>query len=223
MNDAMALSRSELLMLIQKSSQSFGDIDHEYMESINEIIKRALNDYSSIFALRIDLRFANPENGCPDSPVCFQNAEGQVMKRFIASLQSQLTAYDERRIKDGVRVHPTKLRYLWVCEQNEAELPHYHLIIVLNKAAYWRLNSFQSPESLAGKIQKAWCSALRLYYPEFGNLVHFPENCEYVITRDDAINRTPIFMAFIHRVSYLAKVRTKICMDGRRAIGNSWW
>lgn len=221
MNDAMALSRSELLMLIQKSSQSFGDIDHEYMESINEIIKRALNDYSSIFALRIDLRFANPENGCPDSPVCFQNADGQVMKRFIASLQSQLNAYDIRRIKAGTRFHPTKLRYLWVCEQNEAELPHYHLIIVLNKAAYWRLNSFDSTESLAGKIQKAWCSALRLDYPVYGRLVHFPDNCEYVLTREDAVNRTPAFMGFMHRVSYLAKKRTKICLDGRRPIGNS--
>jgi hypothetical protein len=221
MNHAMALSRSELLMLIQKSSQSFGDIDHEYMESINEIIKRALNDYSSIFALRIDLRFANPESGCPDSPVCFQNAEGQVMKRFIASLQSQLTAYDERRIKDDVRVHPTKLRYLWVCEQNEAELPHYHVLIVLNKASYWRLNSFDSSESLAGKIQKAWCSALRLDYPVYGRLVHFPDNCEYVLTREDAVNRTPVFMGFMHRVSYLAKKRTKICLDGRRPIGNS--
>ena len=221
MNHAMALSRSELLMLIQKSSQSFGDIDHEYMESINEIIKRALNDYSSIFALRIDLRFANPENGCPDSPVCFQNAEGQVMKRFIASLQSQLTAYDERRIKAGVRIHPTKLRYLWVCEQNEADLPHYHLFIVLNKAAYWRLNNFDSPESLAGKIKKAWCSALGLDYPEYGELVHFPENCEYVLTRDDAIKRSPAYMGFMRRVLYLAKLRTKICEDGRRRIGSS--
>ena len=223
MNNTIDFSQSEMLSLIQRSSYLFGDIDWKYMENINRVVKQALNDYSSVFALRIDLRFANPEVGCSDSPTCFQRAAGQVMKRFIASLKSQLLAYEIRRKKDGIRVHPTKLRYVWVCEQNEAELPHYHLIIVLNKAAYWRLNSFQSPESLAGKIQKAWCSALRLYYPEFGNLVHFPENCEYVITRDDAINRTPIFMAFIHRVSYLAKVRTKICMDGRRAIGNSWW
>jgi len=222
MNNAMALSRFELLMLIQEASRSFGDIDCEYMENVNRVVMQALNDYSSIFALRIDLRFTNPENGCPDSPVCFQHAEGQVMKRFIASLQSQLTAYDERRIKEGVRVHQTKLRYLWVCEQNEAELPHYHVLIVLNKAAYWRLNSFDSTESLAGKIQKAWCSALRLDYPVYGRLVHFPDNCGYVLTREDATNRTPAFMGFMYRVSYLAKTRTKICLDGRRAIGNSW-
>ncbi len=209
-------------MLIQESNKSFGDIDYAYMDKINEVVQLALNDYSSVFALRIDLRFANPEAGCPDAPVCVQNAEGQVMKRFIASLQSQLNAYDMRRIKAGTRFHPTKLRYVWVCEQNEAELPHYHLIIVLNKAAYWRLNNFQSPESLAGKIQKAWCSALRLYCPEYGKLVHFPDNCEYVLTREDAINRTPVFMGFMHRVSYLAKLRTKICRLGSRGIGYSW-
>ena len=141
------------------------------------------------------------------------------MKRFIASLKSQLRAYDERRKRTGVRVHPTKLRYLWVCEQDEAELPHYHLLFVLNKAAYWRLNHLHSSESLAGKIQKAWCSALGLDYPEYGMLVHFPENCEYVLTRGDAINRTPVFKNFILRVFYLAKLRTKIRGGGRRCIG----
>lgn len=222
MNNTMDFSQSEMLSLIQRTSHFLGDIDWKYMENINRVVKQSLNDYASIFALRIDLRFANPENGCPDSPVCFQNAEGQVMKRFIASLQSQLTAYDERRIKAGVRVHPTKLRYLWVCEQNEADLPHYHLLIVLNKAAYWRLNNFDSAESLAGKIQKAWCSALGLDYPEYGKLVHFPENCEYVLTREDAKNRTSAFMGFMHRVSYLAKLRTKLRGLGRRCIGYSF-
>lgn len=222
MNNTMDFSQSEMLSPIQRSSHFLGDIDWKYMENINRVVKQALNDYSSVFALRIDLRFANPEVGCSDSPTCFQRAAGQVMKRFIASLQSQLNAYDIRRIKAGTRFHSTKLRYVWVCEQNEAELPHYHLIIVLNKAAYWRLNNFQSPESLAGKIQKAWCSALRLYYPEFGNLVHFPENCEYVLSREDAINMTPSFMGFMHRVSYLAKLRTKIRGVGRRCIGYSW-
>ena len=218
----MDFSQSEILVLTKKSSQDFGDIDCAYMEKINEVVQYALNDYSSIFALRIDLRFANPEAGCPDSPVCFQNAEGRVMKRFIASLQSQLNAYDARRIKAGTRVHPTKLRYVWACEQDEAELPHYHLLILLNKAAYWRLNNFHSSDSLAGKIQKAWCSALGLDYPEYGKLVHFPKNCEYVLTRDDAINRTQLFMGFMYRVSYLAKLKTKMHGWGRRCIGYSW-
>lgn len=222
MNNAIALSGLELLALGREARQIYGYMDYGIICKIEEAIRNALNHYSSIFAIRVDLRFTDPEVGCPDSPVCFQNAEGQVMKRFIASLQSQLTAYDERRIKAGVRVHPTKLRYLWVCEQHEADLPHYHLLIVLNKAAYWRLNNFDSPESLAGKIKKAWCSALGLDYPEYGKLVHFPENCEYVLTRDDAINRSPEYMGFMRRVLYLAKLRTKVCETGRRRVGYSW-
>ena len=222
MNNTVGLSLLELQTLVKESTNGFGDIDCDYMAKINEVIQCSLVDYSSIFALRIDLRFANPEAGCPDSPVCTQNVEGQVMKRFIASLKSQLNAYDERRKRMNVRVHPTKLRYLWVSEQNEAELPHYHLIIVLNKAAYWRLNNFNSSESLAGKIQKAWCSALGLDYPAFGRLVHFPENCEYVLTREEAKHRAPSFMGFMYRVSYLAKLRTKIRGGGRRCIGYSW-
>jgi hypothetical protein len=221
MNNAIALSGLELLALGREARQSYGYMDFGIICNIEWVIRNALNHYSSIFAIRVDLRFTDPEIGCPDSPVCFQNAEGQVMKRFIASLQSQLTAYDERRIKAGVRVHPTKLRYLWVCEQNEAALPHYHLLIVLNKAAYWRLNNFHSPESLAGKIKKSWCSALGLGYPEHGELVHFPENCEYVLTRNDAINRTSIYMGFMRRVIYLAKLRTKVSGTLRRRVGYS--
>ncbi len=221
MNNAIALSGLELRTLGREARQSYGYMDYGIICKIEEVIRNALNHYSSIFAIRVDLRFTDPEVGCTDSPVCFQNAEGQVMKRFIASLQSQLTAHNERRIKAGVRVHPTKLRYLWVCEQNEADLPHYHLFIVLNKAAYWRLNNFDSTESLAGKIKKAWCSALGLDYPEYGELVHFPENCEYVLTRDDAIKRSPEYMGFMRRALYLAKLRTKICEDGRRRIGSS--
>ena len=222
MNDVIALSGVELLALGREARQRYGYMDYEMISKLEEVTRNALNDYSSIFAVRVDLRFTEPEVGCPDSPVCFQNAEGQVMKRFIASLKSQLRAYDERRKRTGVRVHPTKLRYLWVCEQDEAELPHYHLLILLNKAAYWRLNNFHSSDSLAGKIQKAWCSALGLDYPEYGKLVHFPENCEYVLTRSDAINRTPVFKNFILRVFYLAKLRTKIRGGGRRCIGYSW-
>ena len=222
MNDVIALSGLELLALGREASQRYGYMDYEMISKLEEVTRNALNDYSSIFAVRVDLRFTEPEVGCPDSPVCFQNAEGQVMKRFIASLKSQLRAYDERRKRTGVRVHPTKLRYLWVCEQDEAELPHYHLLILLNKAAYWRLNNFHSSDSLAGKIQKAWCSALGLDYPEYGVLVHFPDNCEYVFRRDDAIKRSPEYMGFMRRVLYLAKLRTKIRGGGRRCIGYSW-
>ncbi len=222
MNDVIALSGAELLALGREARQRYGYMDYEIINKLEEVIRNALNDYSSIFAVRVDLRFTEPEVGCPDSPVCFQNAEGQVMKRFIASLKSQLKAYDERRKRTGVRVHPTKLRYLWVCEQDEAELPHYHLLILLNKAAYWRLNNFHSSESLAGKIQKAWCSALGLDYPEYGKLVHFPDNCGYVLSREDAANRTPIFMDFMLRVFYLAKLRTKIRGGVHRCIGYSW-
>ena len=222
MNDVITLSGVELLALGKEARQRYGYMDYEIIYKLEEVIRNSLSDYSSIFAVRVDLRFTDPEIGCPDSPVCFQNAEGQVMKRFIASLKSQLKAYDERRIRAGIRVHPTKLRYVWVCEQNEAELPHYHLLILLNKAAYWRLNNFHSSDSLAGKIQKAWCSALGLDYPEYGKLVHFPKNCEYVLTRDDAINRTQLFMGFMYRVSYLAKLKTKMHGWGRRCIGYSW-
>ena len=222
MNNTVSLSLLELQTLVNESPKSFGDIDCDYMVKINEVIQCALIDYSSIFAFRVDLRFASLKAGCPDSPVCIQNVDGQVMKRFIASFQSQLNAYDARRIRTGIRVHPTKLRYVWVCEQNKAELPHYHLIIVLNKAAYWRLNNFNSSESFAGKIQKAWCSALSLDYPAFGKLVHFPKNCEYVLTREEAKHRAPSFMGLMCRVSYLAKLRTKIRGGGRRCIGYSW-
>lgn len=161
-NNIAALSGVELVALSRKASQVFGDVNLGYLCKINELIHNAFLDYSSIFAFRVDLRFTNPEAGCPDSPTCFQNSDGQVIKRFMASLQSQLDAADESRRKRGVRFHPTKIRYIWAREQTDMVFQHYHLLFVLNKAAYWRLNDYHSAESLAGKIQKAWCSALGL-------------------------------------------------------------
>lgn len=50
------------------------------------------------------------------------------------------------------------------------------------------------------RLQKAWCSALALPYPDYAHLVEFPENHNCWFTRDDAILRKNDYLGFLFRV-----------------------
>lgn len=221
MNKRFRMSSVEIGNFVDEMSLLYGDINKLYVERISELIGQSLDESANIFAFRVDLRFTDPEAGCPDSPVCFQNTDEQVMKRFFASLDSQLEAHEHQRRMRGVRVHPNNLRYVWVREQNESALQHYHVVIILNKAAYYSLGDFFAPEPLAGKIQQAWCRAAGLDYPEYRGLVEFPENCGYWLSRESVYNRALPYTEFMQRAAYLAKEKTKIRGAGYRCFGSS--
>ncbi|GJA34709.1 hypothetical protein KAM347_43190 [Aeromonas caviae] len=112
MNKRFRMSSVEVGNFVDEMSLLYGDINKSYVERISELIGQSLDESANIFAFRVDLRFTDPEAGCPDSPVCFQNTDEQVMKRFFASLDSQLAAHDNQRRMRGLRVHPSNLRYV---------------------------------------------------------------------------------------------------------------
>ncbi len=221
MNKRFRMSPVEINNFTEEMSALYGDMNKSYLERISELIGLSLDESANIFAFRVDLRFTNPEAGCPDSPVCFQNTDEQVIKRFIESLESQLAADEHRRRGRGLRVHPNNLKYVWVREQNESELQHYHVVIILNKAAYYSLGDFMAPEPLAGKIQQAWWRAVGLDYPDYRGLVEFPENGGYWLSRESVYNRYLPYMEFMQRAAYLAKEKTKIRGAGYRCFGSS--
>ncbi len=75
-------------------------------------------------------------------------------------------------------------------------------------------------DNMGVRIQKAWCSALSLPYPEHAHLVHFPLKGTYWLFRNAAINRDKIYHDFLFRLAYLSKQSTKV-MDGQRNFGCS--
>ena len=72
---------------------------------------------------------------------------------------------------------------------------------------------------MATRIRKAWCSALRLTYPDYASLVHFPDDAEYRFDRRDADLHNEKFYKFLERTAYLFKLRSKV--RGSRNFGRS--
>jgi hypothetical protein len=178
-----------------------------WLERTYETIHRALAHHRRLFAIRIDLRF--PQN--------YWLPEGQILgndylTRFTESLVAKL---DHRRMcaqRRGVRVHLHDLRLIWAREYDNGDLgrPHFHLLLLLNGNAHWRLGSFeQDGEGLFGLAKEAWASALGLHLFDMRGLVEIPDNPLYYMAHDHA------FLGdLFKRASYLCKVRSK-SFDGR--------
>jgi len=178
-----------------------------------------LDIYPRVFAVRVDLRLpqANwPEE--PDIPLCFPRQDSAVITRFFGALKSQLVADHYRKGRRGPTAFPA---YIWVREQDTSASQHYHVVLLFNKDIYAYLGAYHNAESdnIAIRIQRAWCSALGLTYPDYASLVHFPNNPAYVFDRRAATVHSPVFREFLLRAAYLAKTRTKV--PGQRNFGSS--
>lgn len=176
------------------------------LKSLLKAAKRAINlsldDYPQTFAFRIDLR----------TPIGFVDIDTKVISRFFDSLKAQIKADEQRRIKAGVRVHRTKVRFIWVKEYGYSSngiRPHYHLAILLNKQSYRTLGNFDNLEgNMAARVRKAWASALNKELGEASHLVEFPKNGTYLIGKH---SHEDIYQLnqFFSRVSYFAKLPQK--------------
>ncbi|MDV1443307.1 inovirus Gp2 family protein [Klebsiella variicola subsp. variicola] len=179
-----------------------------WQQRITDIFLNALKAYPRILMLRVDLRI-------PDIPAA---TDAAVISRFTDSLKSKIYACQQRKKKEGKRVHATTLRYIWAREYGPKNgKKHYHMVLLLNRETWCSAGNYSDPGSLAGLIKQAWCSALRVDTQEYATLAHFPENPALWIDRD---NNTQIQQG-LERASYLAKDYTKITGDGERNFGCS--
>lgn len=122
-----------------------------WQQRIRETVRHALNVHPRLTALRVDLRF-------PDVPAA---TDAAVISRFINALKARIDAYQKRKHREGKRVHPTTLHYVWAREFGECKgKKHYHLMLLVNRDTWCRAGDYRAPESLAGMIKQAWCSAL---------------------------------------------------------------
>lgn len=220
----MPLSLTEYMQRAEKFYKSKGyDFNRDSMGKILSVTQNAMECHSKVFAFRVDLRlprmffwallFAErPDYG------------GYLLRDFIDELCKLFLIDRLDRQSIGKRVHPTTVRYVWAREQTpDAVFPHYHLMIFLNKDAYFKLGRFDSDKmNLANKVRMAWFRALRddevpISFCIEQGLVHFPDNPEYVFGKgdDDAINK------MLMRVAYLAKNDTKRRGEGYRCFGGS--
>lgn len=80
-----------------------------WQQRIRETVRHALNVHPRLTALRVDLRL-------PDVPAA---TDAAVISRFINALKARIDAYQKRKHREGKRVHPTTLHYVWAREFGE--------------------------------------------------------------------------------------------------------
>lgn len=175
---------------------------------ILDTFKNALNDYPRVFMLRVDLRL-------PNIPAA---TDSSVISRFTESLKAKIAACQKRKRREDKRVHHTTLRYIWAKEYGEINgKKHYHVVLLLNRNSWHCAGDYNDPNSLAGLIKQAWCSALRIDAQEYATLAHFPQDPALWIDQGNSSQ----LQQGLERASYLAKDYTKITGDGERNFGCS--
>lgn len=204
-----------------------GPLVENYLERMVETLNNSLSDYRRVSAFRFDLRF----------PAYWPDENGEVITRFFESLKARIEASEERRIREGKRVHRTKVRYVWAKERNQALHSHYHVALFLNKDGYYNLGRYSEwgdddwmdvpvdpraprSNSLADCITDAWANALGCDPRQVVGLVYFANEGVYHlnVSGPDYVVQ---FQALFLRLSYLAKADTKQYGDGRRSFGCS--
>lgn len=222
MNSPYELTDREFKFLKQEAEEKYGSRISSYMlRRLLAVISNYLENYNRIFALRADLRFAQSHvPGEPDLPLCFQNDDEKAITRAIESLKSQLREEHKRSGRAG---EPTPFGYSWARERFTGERPHYHLVLLFDREVYAYLGNYTKvdADNMGTRIQKAWCSAIGLDYPDYASRVHFPKNHSAWFTRDAALTLNNDYYDFLLRVAYLTKYNTKDLSDGYRNFGTS--
>ncbi|WP_049190477.1 YagK/YfjJ domain-containing protein, partial [Serratia marcescens] len=98
---------------------------HPYWQQrITETFNCALSAYTRVLALRVDLRL-------PDTAAA---TDAAVISRFIDALKARIAALQTRQRREGKRVWPTTLRFVWAREFGEIKgKKHYHAVLLLNR------------------------------------------------------------------------------------------
>lgn len=191
--------------------QQRGPLVEEYLSRALYVARLALLKHPRTFAFRVDLRFPSDWD--------FGDSSGnEPLERFFASLKAKILHNRKLRAEESEHAHSTALSYIWCREIGEHGVPHYHLVILLNRDAFFKLGKFKlGRKNLFNLLVEAWASALGLLAKEAFGLVHIPENHAYKLTSDDR----DTFNDFFYRVSYLCKAETKHFGDGVHSFGTS--
>ncbi|MFM5728953.1 inovirus Gp2 family protein [Aeromonas veronii] len=215
------LLKREFDNLMVKAQQCYGEISPYYLEKSISVVQAAITQFGRVFALRVDLRFAEePSHGDYDMPTCFQRNDPKAITRFMDALKSRIKAEHNRKGRAGTPPYPL---YIWVRERAGSNCCHYHLVLFFNRNVYRYLGDYRNPDGLnmATRVQQSWCSAVGLVYPDYSALVHFPHNGSYYFDQRSMNLSTGSLNDFLLRLAYLCKTSSKGIGDGQRNFGCS--
>ena len=182
-----------------------------YLQRIHDCLYRSLERHSSICVMRFDLYV--PSHVCID--VLLSNT---LISKFLASMRAKFEHVQNQRRNEGHRVHDADMRYMWCREISSNGRVHYHVALVLNRAAYAFIGQFNfASNNMYTRIHGAWASALGMYIDDMRGYVHIPVNPTYQVIRGDEES----FRHALYRLSYFAKMHTKEYNQGFHTFGCS--
>ncbi|MBL4833953.1 MAG: inovirus Gp2 family protein [Pseudomonas sp.] len=180
-----------------------GPLILNYLKRLHRVFGAALNQYSSLYVVRLDLHFSR----CDDLP---DDARTNVpIERFFSSLRAKLDWRDDSIRRAHGRVNRHGMRYAWAREMGpESQRPHYHVVLILNRSAFQRLGNYADPNvpGLYKMCLEAWASAI--YQPRdlAKGLVSVVDGGQWHLNR---VGQAPYREAFFAS-SYLCKARSKV-------------
>lgn len=193
------------------------ELNLDCLRKIYVLLFDSLLMHSRWTVVRVDLKV----------PAGFILPQGAITE-FIESLKRQLKHEQSAKPAVGKRARDPMLRYAWVREWKNASYPHYHLVLMLNRDAYFTVGNYSKLQSagcnygdmLAGRIYKAWGMALGLDWNVARRGVHFPQRPVSPLQTQHALFEKQ-YRAVFYRLSYFAKNESKVYGDGQRNFGMS--
>ncbi|EHI9240697.1 inovirus Gp2 family protein [Vibrio vulnificus] len=173
----------------------------EYLEGIESVLEKALEQYARLFVVRVDLNL----------PADFRGDDSAVMTRFFRSLKSQIAAYRRRSARlNGKPYRETTIRYVWAKECDTSTSSHYHVALIFDRNVFRSLGDFgEYQQSLANRIRNAWKRAVdAIYSGKEKPSIHFSKQGQYHLLRNSE-EFEAVFQSVFYRLSYLTKRRTK--------------
>lgn len=188
-----------------------GPFIKEYLADLKRTIDSAMAEYPRVFAFRVDLRL--PQDS---------TYTNRVISRFFESFTRKIR-YDQDRLRKRNRhARGCNVRYVWTREIGEFGRQHYHLLILLNRDAYYTVGRLDSKrENMISRMEESWASALGISGEQMRALVHIPENAEYRVDRNVRSGDEDELPDLFCRASYLCKTATKSYGDRQRGFGTS--
>lgn len=193
-----------------------GPFVRQYLSCLKRTFELTLAQYPRVLAFRVDLHLPR---GIELPDYVYTN---EVISRFIESFKAKIEHHRGKARERNQYAHDCRVRYLWAREIGERQRPHYHLVVLLNRDAYFTLGRLRSERANnISRIEEAWASALGLSVDEVEGLVHIPDNAMYRIYRHVPEGVEDELPGLFHRASYLCKVATKSYGDRQRGFGAS--
>ncbi|TXH85964.1 MAG: inovirus Gp2 family protein, partial [Pseudomonas sp.] len=133
-----------------------GPFIRECLSDLKHTIELALAQYPRVLAFRVDLRL--PQD--PDLPdFAYTN---QVISRFFESFTKRIQ-YHQEKVGERRYARGCKVRYVWSREIGVGGKQHYHLLILLNRDAYYTVGRLRSERvNMISRMEESWAYALGL-------------------------------------------------------------